>query len=297
MATNEPFADNAAHHPANVGLAFRSTATQLVLDAVRTGNPDPDVHAWRIARKVDALIGRTDDEPGDPDREAETLWLLMSNLEGVAKAAATVVEAARRVFVANVAAAGAVRFGDTVYRAAPHTVDRIDDVDGLLDWLASVGGADAIRKVFRHGADNLRKTALDDEVARFLADGGEVTDEHRAQARALFDTWGIGKVAHASGGIKLESVPANRAKWSDALAEHGGRDPKRSLKARRDLAVYVAAAELGEELVMIVDDAPPWIADALDVLGIEWVRPAAMLEDPDADLAEAAATGATDAAV
>lgn len=266
----------------SLGLTLRSKAVRATLDALRDGDTvDATETTWRVAETVEGML----DDP-DPDREAELVWLLIANLDAVVAAATRVKAAAERLLAANVAAGGAVRFGDSVYRAAPRTVDRIDDVDGLLDWLDAVGGGAAIRKVFRHGPDTLRKTALDDEVARYLADGGEVTDEHRSQARRLFDTWGIGKVPHGDGGVRLESVPANRAKWSDALA-HGDRDVSRSLAAHRDVRGYVAAyGEQGGDPVMVVDGGPPWILDALDILGIEYidarsVEPAGPVDEPD----------------
>lgn len=125
---------------------------------------------------------------------AEFAWMIARDLEAHRQAIQRVEAALKRWREADVQANGPVRFGDTFYTYGPKTKTTLVDGDALEAWLDAaaerLGERDLTRRVFRHGANELRITALRGIAERLAAADGVTGEEETADyVRAIENTF------------------------------------------------------------------------------------------------------------
>lgn len=177
----------------------------------------------------------------DADTEAEYLWIVQAEIDRLRRALDQARFACEALLIANTRDHGAIRLGDTVYRATEDRRRKLHDKDAAAAYVAAQGGSDALQAIWRLDDGNIRWGALAAHIERWAEDllaagdapaptDDETLEEAIQRARAdtiqmITDTlwsWEDGP----KGGLQLSAAPVSKAKWSQAL-EHGQRDPSR----------------------------------------------------------------------
>lgn len=149
----------------------------------------------------------------DVDLTGEVLWHLAGELATHRQTIKAIEDAVAKLQLADVRRNGPVRFGDQFIKASPKSTREIVDLDGLVNW-ATKFDPDAIPKLFRLNADNLRITTLRSMAERWLGAGDD------SDIDAVMQTF---IEEHREDDTQLSVVPIDRApKYAKALG-HGQR--------------------------------------------------------------------------
>ena len=178
----------------------------------------------RLIERLASIV--SEDAGDDPDDEAEFVWMVERQLADMEAKVKLARKAAQTSLLRNVTAHGAIKLGDTAYRAAPNEGWELVDLDSLVDWIDRNAGLEALPEVFRLDATNLRITALKAVAGRAYGAGD---DRHRKRfVNTIVDTF-LSREPRGDGGLRLDAVYPGKAQWAQRLA-HRDRDPNRKPK-------------------------------------------------------------------